>query len=228
MKRCSRSSKAPLQSHMCGAPLDRIQMDILGPLPESKKGNKYILVIIDQFTKWVEAYPIPYQGSGIVAEKLVQQFISTFGTPLEIHTDQGSNFQSDLIKEVCRLLDITKTRTTPYHPSSNGLVERFNRTLLQMVRCYLDSDQHNWDDHLPLLVAAYRSTPHQSRGFTPNKLMLGREVLQPQDLSFPRPTGKALNTGEYLDHLNESLRLSHDIARHFFSNAQGAVLLTFT
>ncbi len=190
-----------MQTYMCGAPLDRIHLDVLGPLPESKNGNKYILVIIDQFTKWVEAYAIPHQGSELVARKLVMDFITTFGVPLELHTDQGSNFQSVLFREVCRLLNISRTRTTPYHPSSNGQVERFNRTLLQMVRCYLTEGQCHWDDHLPLLIAAYRSTPHPATGFSPNRLMLGREVHQAHDVLFrdPEVIRKASDPAGYVE-----------------------------
>ena len=100
-----------------------------------------------------------------------------------MHTDQGRNFESELFREVCYIYEITKTRTTPYHPASNGQVERFNRTLLQMIRCYVRRGQQDRDVHLPLLTAAYRSTSHGSTGFTPNKMMLGREVYMPVDLT---------------------------------------------
>ena len=111
-------------------------MDFLGPFPISRKGNKYILVITDQLTKWVEAYAVPDQTSETTTVKLVEEFVARFGALLEIHTDQGRNFQSDMFRAVCKLLGVTQTRTTPYHPVSNGQVERFNRSLLQMIRCY--------------------------------------------------------------------------------------------
>lgn len=144
---------------------------------------KYILVIIDQFTRWVEAAPIAEQSAEITAKKLVCEFIARFGAPLEIFTDQGHNFESELFAEVCRLLQVAKTWTTPYHPSSNGQVESFKRTLLGMVRCYADENQRNWDEYLLLLTAAYRSSPHACTGFTPNRMMLGREVHQTHDVS---------------------------------------------
>ncbi len=167
------TKRAKLQNYQAGAPMDWIHIDILGPFPVSSSGNKYVLIIIDQFTRWVEAFPVPDQGA---------ETISRFGAPLELHTDQGRNFESSLFRNVCSLLQITKTRTTPYHPASNGQVERFNRTLLQMIRCYVNQNQKNWDEHLPLLTSAYRSSQHAVTGFTPNRLMLGREVYQPQDL----------------------------------------------
>ena len=83
----------------------------------------------------MEAYPLPHQKADIVANKLVMEFMTRFGIPLELHSDQGSNFQSGLFNSVCTLLEVTKTRTTPYHPASNGMIERFNRTLKGMIRC---------------------------------------------------------------------------------------------
>ena len=87
-----------------------------------------------------------------------------------------------MFKEVCDLLKIVKTRTTPYRPSANGLMERMNRTILQILRCCIQGQQEDWDLHLATLGMAIRSTVNRQTGFTPNFLMLGREVLQPIDL----------------------------------------------
>ena len=92
--------------------MERIALDILGPLPESKNGNRYILVMCDLFTKWTEAYPLPDQEAQTVAKAFVDCFVSRFGTPLQLHSDQGTNFQSKLFHELCDLLHIKKTRTT--------------------------------------------------------------------------------------------------------------------
>ena len=109
-------------------------MDILGPLPLTPRGNKFVLVVTDYFTKWTESYAIPNQEATTVAEKLVSEFVCRFGVPREIHSDQGTNFESKVMTEVCKLLDIEKTRTTPLHPQSDGQVERYNRTLIEMLR----------------------------------------------------------------------------------------------
>ncbi|VDI34917.1 Hypothetical predicted protein [Mytilus galloprovincialis] len=114
----------------------------------------------------------------IVAEKLVNEFVSRFGIPLEIHTDQGNLFQ-----ELCRLFDIHKTKSTPFHPSFNGLIEKFNQTLGKMIKSYVDENKRKWDFYIPILMSAYGSTVHPSTGFGPNKLMLGREVNLPHDLN---------------------------------------------
>lgn len=214
--------KAKLQNYQAGAPLDRLHLDILGPFPVSSSGNKYILIIIDQFTRWVEAFPIPDQGAETTAKKLVYEFIARFGAPLELHTDQGRNFESSLFKNVCKLLEITKTRTTPYHPASNGQVERFNRTLLQMIRCYVDTNQRNWDEHLPLLASAYRSSQHAVTGFSPNMLMLGREVHQPQGVwtGASELNSDRMEIPDFLYSLEKKLKEAHNTAREHLRTSQ--------
>ena len=106
----SKRPKASLQNYTVGHPMDRIPLDIIGPLPRSKRNNQYIYVIGDHFSRWMDAYPLTNQMAEKVAEKLVNEFIARFGAPLEVHTDQGRNFESDLFKEVCSLLDDKKTQ----------------------------------------------------------------------------------------------------------------------
>ena len=108
-------------------------IDLVGPLTESEKGNYYIVVIGGYFSQWMEAFPVPNQEATTVAEKLVEEVFLRFLIPQQLHSDQGRQFESKIITEICRLLNINKTRTTPYHPQSNRLVERFNRILLDML-----------------------------------------------------------------------------------------------
>lgn len=162
----------------------------------------------------MEAYPLPNQYSHIVAEKLVNEFVSRFGIPLEIHTDQGTNFQSNLFQELCRLLDIHKTKSTPFHPSSNGLIEKFNQTLGKMIKSYVDENKRKWDFYIPILMSAYRSTVHPSTGFSPNKLMLGREVNLPHELLYPLPRHNAQKpVNEYVDDLRVHMEDIYHVAR---------------
>ena len=107
-------------------PRECIAMDIMGPLPTTQRGNRYIVVIEDYLTKWVEAFPLCDIWASTVTSALVDGFICRYGVPHSIHTDQGSQFESKLFQEICRLLDMKKTRTTPYHPASDGLVEQMN------------------------------------------------------------------------------------------------------
>ena len=144
-----------------GMPWERIAMDIMGPLPKSNSGNLYILVIGDYFTKWTESYALKDHTAQTIADVLVNQWICRFGVPRRIHTDQGRDFESNLIHEMCHLLDIEKTRTCPYRPQSDGMVERFNRTLAQMLATFARGHRGDWDEHLPFVMLAYRSTVHQ-------------------------------------------------------------------
>lgn len=212
--------KAPLMDYRVGYPLDRIGIDIIGPLPMTPRKNKYILVIGDYFTRWMEAYAIPHQHADMVAQKLVMEFIARFGIPLELHTDQGKNFESDLFKSVCKLLQINKTRTTAYHPSSNGLIERFNKTLGGMIKTFVNKNVTDWDQYLSLLLAAYRTTPHPATGYSPNYLMLGRELSIPLNLMFSFHQDKK-ETNEYVSSIKEQYRAVYDIAReHLKTNVE--------
>ena len=148
-EKCSRRKspqqpgRAPLVSSCPGYPFERIALDIMGPLPTTESGQKYILVVGDYFTKWTEAFPLPNQEAKTVAEKLVNEVISRFGAPERIHTDQGRNFEAQLFKEMCNLFSIEKTRTTPYHPQSDGMVERMNRTIQDMLAKYVAEHQRD-------------------------------------------------------------------------------------
>ena len=157
---CNRNKKANvkpwagLRSFRAGAPMECVHMDILSPFPPSESGNRYILLMVDQFTKWVEIHPIPDQTAEQTARMAVDQFFSRFGAPLQIHTDQGRNFDGHVMKALCSLYCITKTRTTPYHSSSNGQAEQYNRLLLQLIRCFRRAWEKTWDTDLQLLAGA--------------------------------------------------------------------------
>ena len=136
-----------LQSIRTGYPMQMVAADIMGPLPASKNGNRYILVASDYFTRWIEAYAIPNQGAITVARKLVDNMFCRFSLPEQLHTDMGAQFESKLIKEICTLLHINKTHTTPYYPQSDGLVERLNRTIQAMLATAID-EKEEWEECL--------------------------------------------------------------------------------
>ena len=206
----------------CRAPLERIQIDILGSFVQSHRGNKYILVIVDQFTKWVECYSIPSQNAVEIARTLVEGFIVREGCPIQVHSDQGRQFESNLFQSLCDLLQISKTRTTPYHPSSNSQVERYNQTILAMIRCYLGGDQKNWDQNLQLIAGAIMSTRHRSTGFNPNMMLRGREISIHLDLMLGTPSenGQPRAPSEYVKHLRDILSKVHYQARENLQSAQ--------
>ena len=108
------SQKAPMKTYNVGAPMERIAIDFMGPLPETKQGNKHILCVVDYFTKWVTAIPLPNQEAKTVADALVSHVFCKMGLPFQLHSDQGRNFESALFQEVCKMFEIDKTRTTGY------------------------------------------------------------------------------------------------------------------
>ena len=129
-----------LQSIRTGYPMQMVAADIMGPLPTSKNGNRYILVASD----YLDAYAIPNQEAITVARKLVDNMFCHFSLPEQLHIDMDAQLESKLIKEICTLLHINKTHTTPYHPRSDGLVERLNRTIQAMLAIAMD-EKEEWE-----------------------------------------------------------------------------------
>ena len=215
-----KSGRAPMMSHNVENRMERISMDVLGPLPTSKKGNRFILCMGDHFTKWITAVPLPNQETKTVANALIEYVISVFGVPREIYTDQGSNFESKLFQELCDLLGIQKSRTCPYCPQSNGYIEAFNKSLAQLLRAYCDENQRDWDVHLPFVMMAYRSSVHESTGYSPNELMLGWNIQLPVDLVFGTSSQNLItDMDEFVERQQEYMAKVHCQARQ---NAQSA------
>ena len=177
-----RARKAPLISlPVIDVPFKRIAMDIVGPLPRSASGKRFILVICDYATRYPEAVALRSVDANKIAKELIN-FFARVGVPEEILTDQGTNFTSRLMQEVYRLLHIKPIRTTPYHPQTDGLVERFNHTLKSMLRKTATKEGKDWDELLPYLLFAYREVPQASTGFSPFELVYGRPVRGPLDI----------------------------------------------
>ena len=157
----------------------------------------------------MEAYPLRTIEAQTIAETFVHEFVSRFGVPQELHTDQGTQFQSRVMNETCKILGIHKTRTTPFHPMSDGLVERFNRTLESMLSLYLKTNQGDWDKFVPLVTMAYRSTPQESTQVNPNMLMFGCEINLPVDLMVGSPNeSETLSEHDYVSDLRERLEIA--------------------
>ena len=162
-------------------PFSRVAMDIVGPLPRSWSGHKYIIVLCDYARRYPEAIPLKNTDSETIAEELLTVF-SRVGISQEILTDQGSNFQSQLLKHLYRLLLVDAVRTSPYHPQTDGLVERFNQTLKAMLRKTAMKSGKDWDKLIPALLFAYREVPQESTGYSPFELLYERDVRGPLDV----------------------------------------------
>ena len=209
----NKTPKAPMGHVTAGAPWDILAIDCTGPFPVTKRGNRYIMVVTDHFSKYAEAIPVPDQTAEECATRLLNDVIAHWGTPLSVHTDQGGAFESKLFKELCSLMQIRKTRTSARNPRANGQAERFNRTLLQMVRAYLSGEQDEWDMNLGCLAGAYRSTPHEATKFSPNMLVLGREIRMPADVIYGQPKEEPLDKYSFVQDLQEKMLKAHDVAR---------------
>ncbi|XP_045161051.2 uncharacterized protein LOC123525957 [Mercenaria mercenaria] len=215
-KGLQKTPKAPLTNIVTGAPWDILAIDFTGPFPVTPRGNRYIMVLADHFTKYVEVVPVPNQTAEECAARVLNDFVARWGTPLAIHTDQGAAFESKLFKELCSMLEVRKTRASARHPQGNGQVERMMKTLLKMVRAYLVGEQDEWDVNLGCLAGAYRATPHESTKLTPNLLAMGHEVRLPADLIFGHKdirTEERPTCGEYVQDMREHLHKAHEVAR---------------
>lgn len=133
----NKAPKALLQKYVVGVPMERWAIDILGPLPLTPKKNMYLMVVGDYFTKWIDAIPVKNKKSVTVAHKFITHIVAIFGVPMQIHSDQGQTFESEVFKEICQILGIDKTRTTPYRPQSDGMIERANRTIENMLATFV-------------------------------------------------------------------------------------------
>ncbi|CAC5403294.1 unnamed protein product [Mytilus coruscus] len=156
-------------------------------IKQSRQGNKFILIVSEYFTRWIETYPIPQIQAPTICRVFIAEFVSLYGIPRQIYTDCGAQFTSQLFKEICDAFHIAKTYTTAFYPKSDGLVERFNRTVEDMLSKVVSRDQKNWDDILPMVKLAYRTSEHESTGQSPSMMMFGREAELPIDLLLGLP-----------------------------------------
>ncbi|XP_035998471.1 uncharacterized protein LOC118564417 [Fundulus heteroclitus] len=219
-RRVTRAHLQPLP--IIETPFERLGMDIVGPLERSSTGCRYILVICDYATRYPEAFPLRSIKARHVANCLLQLF-SRVGIPREILTDCGTNFLSKLLQQVYKLLGIKGLKTTPYHPQTDGLVERYNQTLKNMLRKFVSDTGADWDQWLPYLLFAYREVPQVSTGFSPFELLYGRQVRGPLDLlkdcwEDAKPEGE--NIAAYVINMRERLQEMASFAQDNLKAAQ--------
>lgn len=210
--RKSRSSIAPLVNISTTQPMELVCMDFL-TLEPSKGGVENVLVITDHFTRYAQAYTTPNQSAKTTAKALFENFIVHYGFPARLHSDQGRNFESEVIKQLCTLAGIKKSHTTPYHPMGNGMVERFNRTLLGMLGTLSDEKKIDWKTYVKPLVHAYNATKHESTGFSPFYLMFGRHPRLPVDvlMGIPSDTEKNESYTDFVSNLRDRLDFTYKL-----------------
>jgi len=163
---------------------ERLSIDLTGPHPRSKRGNVYILTVVCPFSKWCECIPLRNKEAVTVARALVEQVFCRYGTRFALLSDRGGEVDGHVMREVCKLLQIDKLRTSSYHPACNSACERMHRTLNSLMGKVVSSRQTDWDEHLPYVAAALRASRCESTGYSANFLMLGREVNTPADIVY--------------------------------------------
>jgi len=197
-------------------PFEKIFLDIVGPLITTEAGNTYILTMMDDLSKYSLAVPLENHTANNVARAFVEGFVCVHGLPETILTDQGTDFLSKIFAEVCKLLKINKINSSPYHPQTNGSLERSHRTLAEYLRHYVDKDLKNWDKLLPYALFVYNTTEHTATNYQPYALVYGREIDIPVKLKCnPEPR---YNYDDYIYDLKYKMQLSHQVARERLIN----------
>ncbi|XP_076448667.1 uncharacterized protein LOC143285290 [Babylonia areolata] len=214
-----RTKKVPLvRMPLIDTPFRRVGIDLVGPiLPASESGNRYILTVVDYATRYPEAVPL----KGIEAERVAEALFeiwSRVGIPSEVLTDRGTQFTSEVMRQVNCLLSIRGLTTTPYHAQCNGLVERFNGTLKSMLKKLCQEQPRQWDRFLPALLFAYREAPQESLGFSPFELLYGCTVRGPlavlrQAWTDEEATEEVKTTAQYVVNLRNRLEETCALAR---------------
>lgn len=195
----------------------------MGPLPVSSKGRKYILVVTDIFSKWVEAFALRSTDAETLATVLVDEVVCRYGVPSFIHSDQGANLTGQVVSSLCSRLGIKRTQTSAYHPQGNGQVERFNRTLEAMLAKMVRENQRDWDVHIPKALFAYRTALHESSGYSPYRINFGRSPNLPVDVmlgrDLPSTEEGEREIPEFVEEVSRSLKEAYEDVRQRLDEA---------
>ena len=190
---------------------EMIGLDFLGRFKPSLEGNTYIICATEYYTRFAIVAAIPAQTKEYAAQFIIDKIICIYGCPRVILTDQGVQFRSDLCQQIFDKLNITHTMTSSYRPQTNGRTEQFNHTLTKMISMYINQAQDNWDARLQFVTMAYNSSVNNTTGFSPYRLLFGREPVLPPDRSIAYVNYGLPNDIQYLRALEKSLKLMHKI-----------------
>lgn len=214
-------TKAPLKSlPVYDVIWETLAMDIVGPLSDTKEGFKYILVISDYATRFVITRPMKNQKASSVANIFVKDVLLEYGCPQRVLTDQGRNFVSNLVSDICKLFEIDQLRTTAYHPQTDGLVERFNKTMVDMLCSYVVESPETWNDYLPYITAAYNTSTHSSLKYSPYYLLYGRDANLATSLLPPSKIRVIRDSGDMAATMHKEWRTALAHASEYLANAK--------
>ena len=212
-KTSSARHQAPLQPMVISAPFTFWAMDYLGPLPETARGNKHKLVVGDHCTKWCEAFLTQDQKVQTVANILVLRLFSHFGPPQILHSDQGTNFESNLIKRVLGASPSYTYVTSWVFRKLDGQIERQNRTLQEILSAFVFEHPDTWDLPIDQAIFAYNTSHHESTGFSPYELLFGRVARMAVEIALGVPLRDPRSQSDYVQAVRQSIRGSQSIAQ---------------
>jgi hypothetical protein len=214
MKKNKNKKKGSLQPIVVHEPFELLGMDIVGEMPMTAQGHRFILVITDHLSKWATAIPMKSITTIDVAQALLEKVIlAGHGVPARILTDRGSNFNSQLAHELYKLLKISKSTTTAYHPQCDGHTERFNKTLCHTLAKLMLEHPMDWDELLPFCTFDYNTSIQKSTKFTPYYIIYGREPRVPAEymlghINYPIPVNLQTYTKQLVERLKEALHIA--------------------
>jgi hypothetical protein len=216
--------KEPLHPIRVGQPFDRVGIDLVGPLPITTHGNRYIIVATEYLTKWPEAKAIPSKNAEHIAQFFYDDIICRHSCPKELLSDQGTEFCNQLVNALCNKHKVKHALSSAYHPQTNGLVERFNQTLCCALARTIDSSQQEWDELIPSVLLAYRTMKHTTTRHEPFFLLYGRSATLPIELEIPtyptEPIDEADNVLRHVYRLITKLPDAWNKAKEAITNSQ--------
>jgi len=220
---CQRDGKTSFHTQLPTIPLpivtpfERVGIDVLGPLPTSTKGNKYLVVLVDHGTHWPEAFPTPHTRADLIADLIFVNIICRYGSPKQLLSDRGSNFMSRIVQELCKIFEIKKLSTSAYHPQTNGQVERMNGTLSSILRKTIDGKQEYWDSYVPAALFAYRTAMHPGIQHSPFELMYGTTPRLPIDVMLEHETLLATRDGINYEAFRDQITAMRTLANELYA-----------
>lgn len=205
---------APLSHMQSSGPMDLVCIDFLSIEADSRNVCN-VLVVTDHYTRYAQAFPTRDQKASTVAKTLWEKYFIHYGLPTRIHSDQGRDFESQLVTDMLTMLGVKKSRTSPYHPQGDPQPERFNRTLLDMLGTLEPSQKSKWSQHIAHLVHAYNCTSNEATGFSPYFLMFGREARLPVDICFgvSGDNTSHVSYSKYVSKMKQELQAAYQLAQ---------------
>ena len=191
-------------------PFQKVMIDIAGPLPKSKYGQNFILGVIDIFSRYIMLIPLKDTSSKTIIDVLFKRWVAIFGAPEIIISDGGANLNSKVMKEFCRKFNVQKLTSSPYHPSSNGIIERSFRTVKDMLYATCHESGKDWVDAIPHVEIGLRSSLHRITGYSPYEIVFGSKMRLPHFKNIPMVSK---SVSDFIQEITENKQLTHNILR---------------